>query len=120
MSHFSADEWVDFTRGLLPPAHGTMIQAALDQGCSECRSSLGLCSTAYFLDGTGAYFSHFANDGAGRRCCVIECRPSSAENEGQSVGRILSGLRPRAKPAALYQHSWGTCDRDCSSRSGEQ
>lgn len=45
MSHFSADEWVDFTRGLLPPAKATMMQAALDEGCSECRSSLQLWRT---------------------------------------------------------------------------
>ena len=42
MSHFSADEWVDFTRGLLPPAKAAAMQAILDQGCSECRSSLQL------------------------------------------------------------------------------
>jgi hypothetical protein len=39
MSHFSADEWVDFTRGLLPPAKAIVMQASLDGGCSECRSS---------------------------------------------------------------------------------
>ena len=45
MSHFSADEWVDFTRGLLPPAKAAMMQAALDEGCDECRSSLQLWRT---------------------------------------------------------------------------
>jgi hypothetical protein len=42
MNHFSADEWVDFTRGLLPPAKTAAMQASLDEGCSECRSSLEL------------------------------------------------------------------------------
>ena len=39
MGHFSADEWIDFTRGLLPPAKAAAMQAALDEGCSECRAS---------------------------------------------------------------------------------
>src|SRR5436309_16139826 len=42
MNHFSADEWVDFTRGLLPPAKTIAMQAALDEGCGECNSSLQL------------------------------------------------------------------------------
>lgn len=42
MSHFSADEWVDFTRGLLPPTKAAAMQAALDRGCNECRSSFQL------------------------------------------------------------------------------
>jgi hypothetical protein len=42
MNHFSADEWVDFTRGLLPPAKTIAMQAALDEGCGECSSSLQL------------------------------------------------------------------------------
>jgi hypothetical protein len=42
MSHFSADEWVDFIRGLLPPAQATSMQAALAEGCRECRCSLQL------------------------------------------------------------------------------
>lgn len=45
MNHFSADEWVDFTRGLLPPAKAALMQAALDENCGECRSSLQLWST---------------------------------------------------------------------------
>ncbi|MBV9679583.1 MAG: hypothetical protein JO185_24815 [Acidobacteriaceae bacterium] len=44
MSHFSADEWVDFTRGLLPPAKTALMQASLDGNCSECRSALQLWS----------------------------------------------------------------------------
>ena len=39
MSHFSAAEWVDFTRGLLPPAKARSMQTALEGGCSECLSS---------------------------------------------------------------------------------
>ncbi len=42
MNHFSADEWVDFTRGLLPPAKAAAMQAALDKGCRECRSAFQL------------------------------------------------------------------------------
>lgn len=42
MSHFSADEWVDFTHGLLSPANADGIQAMLDNGCGECNSSLRL------------------------------------------------------------------------------
>ena len=42
MNHFSSDEWVDFTRGLLPSAKAAVMQAALDEGCGECRSSLQL------------------------------------------------------------------------------
>jgi hypothetical protein len=42
MNHFLADEWVDFTRGLLPPGKATAMQTALDGGCSECRSSFQL------------------------------------------------------------------------------
>lgn len=42
MSHFSADEWVDFTRGLLPPVKAAAMQAALDGGCSECSSAFQL------------------------------------------------------------------------------
>ncbi len=42
MSHFSADEWVDFTRGLLPPTKAVTMQAALDEGCGECRAAAQL------------------------------------------------------------------------------
>ena len=42
MNHFSSDEWVDFTRGLLPPAKAAAMQAALDEGCSQCGSALQL------------------------------------------------------------------------------
>lgn len=44
MKHFSANEWVDFTRGLQPPAKAALMHAALDENCSECRSALQLWS----------------------------------------------------------------------------
>src|SRR5450631_4617007 len=39
MSHFSPVDWVDFTRGLLPPSESLEIQSHLDCGCEECLKS---------------------------------------------------------------------------------
>ena len=45
MNHFSTEEWVDFTHARLPLAKATAMQAALDAGCTECRSSWQLWRT---------------------------------------------------------------------------
>ncbi len=39
MSHFSASDWVDSVRGLLPPSQNLTLQSHLDRRCAECLKS---------------------------------------------------------------------------------
>ena len=40
MTHFSAEEWSDFVRGVTPPQERDRMQAHLDSGCSRCRDAV--------------------------------------------------------------------------------
>jgi hypothetical protein len=42
MSHFSEADWVDFVRGLLPPARTAEIRSQLHRRCPECIAALTL------------------------------------------------------------------------------
>src|SRR4051795_12941787 len=48
MSHFSAMEWVDFARGLVPPEKATLMETSA-QSCDECKSSSAFWGHVYEL-----------------------------------------------------------------------
>src|SRR3954466_5761350 len=75
MNHFSTEEWVDFTRGLLPPAKTTAMQTALDGGCPECRSSWQLWRTVL-------------------ECCSMERNYQPSEVAVQAVNSAFNIERP--------------------------
>ena len=37
MNHYAIDQWVDFTRGLVPVHHAAEMRAHVAEGCPECR-----------------------------------------------------------------------------------